>query len=103
MVLGAFLSILILILSPVGTYRKKITETKDRIQDSEMVPSPNGIIMKSKEIIEESELLKYFQSIINYSGFLKYLKGIIDASEKLQKPKEAIKQYYEGMFSFGKK
>ena len=102
MFLGAFLSILILILSPVGTYRKKITETKDRIQDSEMVPSPNGIIMESKEIIEKSKLLKYFQNIINYSGFLKYLKGIIDASEKLQKPKETIKQHYEGMFPSGK-
>ncbi|MEN4006429.1 MAG: MFS transporter [Methanobacteriaceae archaeon] len=41
--LGAVLSILIFILSPVGIYRKKIAETIEIIEESEIIPTPQDI------------------------------------------------------------
>ena len=93
--LGAVLSILIFILSPVGIYRKKIAETREIIQESEIVPTPKYIIKESKVIIDESELLKYSKELIKESEIVKYSKEIINASESLHKHKEVLKEHYE--------
>lgn len=93
--LGAVLSIFIFILSPVGIYRKKIAETREIIQESEIVPTPKYIIKESKVIIDESELLKYSKELIKESQIVKYSKEIINASESLHKHKEVLKEHYE--------
>ncbi len=93
--LGAVLSILIFILSPVGIYRKKIAETREIIQESEIVPTPKYIIKESKVIIDGSELLKYSKELIKGSEIVKYSKEIINASESLHKHKEVLKEHYE--------
>jgi MFS family permease len=93
--LGAVLSILIFILSPVGIYRKKIAETREIIEESEIVPTPKYIIKESKVIIDGSELLKYSKELIKGSEIVKYSKEIINASESLHKHKEVLKEHYE--------
>lgn len=93
--LGAILSILMFILSPVGIYRKKIAETREIIEESEIIPTPHDVIEGSKEIIDESELLKYSKDLIKESEIVKYSKEIIESSESLSKHKEALKDHYE--------
>jgi EmrB/QacA subfamily drug resistance transporter len=73
--LGAILSILIFILSPVGIYREKIAQTKEIIEESEIIPTPQEFIQGSKEIIDSS-------------------------SESLNKPKEFLKEQYEEIKRF---
>jgi EmrB/QacA subfamily drug resistance transporter len=94
-ILGAILSILIFILSPVGIYRKKIVETKEIIQESEIIPTPHDVIEGSKEIIDESGLLKYSKELIKESEIVKYSKGIIESSDSLKHQKEVLKEHYE--------
>lgn len=86
--LGAILSIIIFILSPVGIYRAKIAQTKELIEESEIIPTPQDVIQGSKEIIEESKIVKYS-------------KEKIDSSESLTTYKEIIKEHYEEMELFG--
>jgi MFS family permease len=93
--LGAILSILIFILSPVGIYRKKIVETKEIIQESEIIPTPHDVIEGSKEIIDESGLLKYSKELIKESEIIKYSKEIIESSDSLKHQKEVLKEHYE--------
>jgi hypothetical protein len=93
--LGALLSIIIFILSPVGIYREKITETREIIEESEVIPTPQDIIEGSREIIDESELLKYSKELIKESEIVKYSKEIIETSESLQKSKEVLKEHYK--------
>jgi MFS family permease len=93
--LGAILSIFILILSPMGIYRKKITETKEIIQESEIIPTPHDVIEESKELIDESELLKYSKELLKESEIVKYSKEIIESSDSLNKRKEVLKEHYE--------
>ncbi len=89
--LGAVLSILIFILSPVGIYREKIAETREVIHESEIIPKPQDLIEESKELIHESEILKHSKEVIN-------------ASESFQKRKEILKEYYQkGLLNSKKK
>jgi len=92
MILGAFLSILILILSPVGVYKRKITETKEMIQESEIIPNPQEIIEESSEIINNSELIKYSKELIEDSELLRYSKEIIEDPAVLKRPKNILKE-----------
>lgn len=103
--LGAVLSILIFILSPVGIYRKKIAETREMIEESDIIPAPQDIIEESKEIIDDSELLKYSKDLIKESEIVRYSKEIIESSESLQKRKEVLKKHYKeiGLLSFKNK
>ena len=104
MLLGAFLSILILILSPVGIYRRKIIETKEMIQESEMIPTPQEIIEESKEIIEESELLKYSKELVKDSELMRYSKEIIEDPAVLKRPTNVLKEKFEELdFGISKK
>ncbi|MGB9977712.1 MFS transporter [Methanobacterium sp.] len=95
MILGAFLSIIILILSPVGIYKKKITETKEMIQESDMIPAPQEIIEESSEIISELELVKHSRELIEDSELLRYSKEIIEDPAILKRPKDILKEKIE--------
>ncbi len=95
MFLGAFLSILIFVLSPVGVYKKKITETKEKIVESEIIPTPQDIIEESKEIIDDSRLLSNSKELINESNLLRYSREIINSSELLYNYKENLKEHYQ--------
>ncbi len=94
-ILGAILSILIFILSPIGIYRKKLAETKEIIEESEIVPTPQDIIEGSKEIIHESELLNYSKCLIKEFEIVRYSKKVIKSSDSLKKQKEVLKEHYE--------
>jgi len=95
MMLGAFLSIIILILSPVGIYRKKITETKEIIQESDIIPAPQDIIEESSEIINELELVKHSKELLEDSELLRYSKQIIEDPAILKRPKDILKEKME--------
>ncbi len=92
MMLGAFLSIVILILSPVGIYRKKITETREIIQESDIIPAPQDIIDESSEIINELELIKHSKEFIGDSELLRYSKEIIENPNVLKRTKDVLKE-----------
>jgi len=95
MILGAILSILILILSPVGIYKRKITQTKEMIQESDMIPAPQEIIEGSSEIIKDSELVKYSKELLEDSELVKYSKEIIGDPAVLKRPKDILKEKFE--------
>ncbi len=95
MILGAVLSILILILSPVGIYKRKIIETKEIIQESDIIPAPHEIIEGSSEIINDSELVKYSKELIEDSELLRYSKEIIEHPGVLKRPKDILKEKFE--------
>ncbi|MEL7670629.1 DHA2 family efflux MFS transporter permease subunit [Methanobacterium sp.] len=95
MMLGAFLSIIILILSPVGIYRKKITETKEIIQESDIIPAPQDILEESSEIINELELVKHSKELLEDSELLRYSKEIIEDPSILKRPKDILKEKIE--------
>ncbi len=95
MMLGALLSIIILILSPVGIYRKKITETKEIIQESDIIPAPQDILEESGEIINELELVKHSKELLEDSELLRYSKEIIEDPAILKRPKDILKEKME--------
>ncbi len=95
MILGAFLSILILVLSPVGIYKRKIVETKEIIQESDLIPAPQEILEESSEIINDSELVKYSKELIEDSELIKYSKEIIEDPGVLKRPKNILKEKFE--------
>jgi MFS family permease len=95
MLLGAFLSILMLILSPVGIYKRKITETKEMIQESDIIPAPQEIIEGSSEMIKDSELVKYSKELFGDSELIKYSKEIIEDPTVLKRPKDILKEKFE--------
>lgn len=100
MMLGAFLSIFILILSPVGIYRRKITETKEMIQESDIIHAPQEIIEESSEIIHDLELVKHSKELIEDSELLRYSKEIIEDPAILKRPTNALKEKI-GELDFG--
>ena len=100
MALGAFLSILILILSPVGIYKRKINETKEMIQESDIIPAPQEIIEESSEILNELELVKHSKGLIEDSELLRYSKEIIEDPDILKRPKNILKEKFKEL-SFG--
>lgn len=104
-ILGAILSILIFILSPVGIYRKKIAETKEIIEESEIIPTPQDVISGSREIIDDSQLLTYSKELIKDSELVKQSREMVNASKTLQKHKESLKEHYEeiGLINYEKK
>ena len=102
MMLGAFLSIIILILSPVGIYRRKITETKEMIQESDILPAPQEIIKESGEILKDMELIKYSKELIKDSELLRYSKDIIEDPNVLKRHKDILKEKLKNEFEFSK-
>lgn len=104
MMLGAFLSIIILLLSPVGIYRKKITETKEIIQESDIIPAPQDILEESSELINELELVKHSKELLEDSELLRYSKEIIEDPAILKRPKDILKDKIEELnFEISKK
>lgn len=101
MLLGAFLSIIILILSPVGIYKRKIIETKEMIQESEILLAPQEIIEESTEIINDSELVKYSKDLIEDSELVRYSKEIIEDPSLLKRLKNILKEKFD--FGISKK
>ena len=97
MMLGALLSIIILILSPVGIYRKKITETKEIIQESDIIPAPQDIIEESSELINELELVKHSKELLEDSELLRYSKEIIEDPAILKRPKDILRDKIEDL------
>jgi drug resistance transporter, EmrB/QacA subfamily len=95
MMLGAFLSIIMLILSPVGIYRKKITETKEMIQESDVIPAPKDILEGSSEILNDSELIKYSKELIEDSELIRYSKEIIEDPDVLRRHTNILKDKIE--------
>jgi hypothetical protein len=100
MMLGAFLSITILILSPVGIYKRKITETKEIIQESDIIPAPQEIIEESSEILNELELVKHSKELLEDSELLRYSKEIIEDPSVLKRPKDILMEKFDEL-NFG--
>jgi len=57
-------------------FKRKITETKEMIQESDIIPDSQEIIEGSSEIINDSELLRYSKEIIEDPDVLKRPKDI---------------------------
>jgi hypothetical protein len=57
-------------------FKRKITETKEMIQESDIIPDSQEIIEGSSEIINDSELLRYSKKIIEDPDVLKRPKDI---------------------------
>ncbi|MGB9936278.1 MAG: MFS transporter [Methanobacterium sp.] len=104
MFLGAFLSIIIFLLSPVGVYKKKIKETKEIIAELEIIPTSQEVTKVSKEIIEASPFLNNFKELIRLYKLSRCSKWLINSSHLLYKCKEILKEHYEelGLMSFNK-